>query len=437
VRIRARFSATLVAGLVCLATGVVWDNPIFFFTGMALWSTFVPSLLDILLKRQILAAAKGGRELEKTSFFAGEPLEARVSVESKSYPLDVIELSDPHSEMLKPADGGRIFFTPHGRDLVAYTLRCARRGRCTLGPLELIAFDRFNHFSDEVRLAGEEKITVYPPYEDVRKLELSGKTRELGKLFGVHRTRQVGIGAEFYGIRGYLPTDEYRRIAWKHFARHVKLMSKEFEGEKNITVMLCLDASDGMRIGAEPATKLEYAIRASVVMAKVAGERGDSFGFAAFSDSIKKYLPPGRGRKHFYQLLEALVDVEAGGVAWFEEFADYLNSVLRRVTLLILLTDLEGDFDDLKRSIQKLQARGHKVLIICPFTPRFEIGPIGDPVLDVVASALLEKFEVEHKHVREELGKLGVECVEVGPREFLPVALHKFLEKKKLGVALI
>lgn len=432
-RLRRNFLGILLLGSALMVAGIAVPNVALFFGGLAAWFTSAPSLLDLVAKGGILGGAKAERVLERTKIFADEPLHDSVRIRAAPFPLDLVEVEDPCS----PAPGGNGgVFINLGTSSFSH-LRRLRRGRYVLGPLKFYLRDRSGYFESLREFAGEVPITVYPTYEDVRKAELAGKSRQLGKLYGAHRTRQKGVGSDFHGIRPYVPSDEYRRIAWRQFARYSTLMSKEYEGEKNISILLCLDSSWTMGGGRDPVTKLEYAIRAVLLLARTAEERGDSYGLAVFSDSVEKYLRPSKGKRQFHEILEVLTDIEAGGEKSYGVLADHVCRVSRRFMLVLCLTDLEGNFEDLKSAIGKLKGRGHEVLVLCPFTPRFEIEPLPDPTIHALASVLLERMEADHRKIDKELEKLGVDCIKVGPKDFLPTAVEKVLEKKKLGVALV
>lgn len=437
-KLRTSFYAAAFITTLYLLVGAYANNAAFFFVGIALLFTTVPSLLDVVLKRQALGKVECKRTLNKTKIFAGEPLVAEAKINSGRYPIDMTELVDQHPPTFRLENGGSIFTKTGPAAKCDYSFRCVQRGRHKLGPLRLALRDKFGYFIDEIQLAGEEKITIYPSYEGIHKMELTGKGRQLGKLYGVHQTRQIGIGSEFHGIRKYAAADEYRRIAWKHFARHRMLMSKEFEGEKNVTVLTCIDCGETMGIGVPPTTKLEYSIQAAMMICKMADERGDSFGVVLFSNRVKNYLRPGRGKLQFGKLLETLTDAESAGITSYTALADYICNTVRRTTLMIFLSDFEGPIDDITWGIRKLRARGHIVLAICPFTPYFEVSPQADPTLAAVSSALLTKLKHEHlKRTKRELMRFGVDCIDAGPKDFLPVVAEKFLEKKKLGAALL
>lgn len=434
---RGRAPASFCLSLVFITAGIILNNILPFFVGIFLLFTFVPSILDLTIKQYFLRNTTCERTFNKTRLFAGETLDVSTKIRSKHFPFDCVEVNSSYPDVFEQVNGYQSFIIPSQENSFSHVLKCNNRGKYTLGKVGLTLCDRFGYCYTNFQLADEVAVTVFPTYEDIRRMEISGRSRQLGRLYGAHRARQIGIGSEFHGIRSYAPSDEWRRIAWRPFARHLKLMSKEYEGEKNIVVLICLDSSSTMKEGQKPTTKLEYAIRATLLLAKTAEERGDSYGLIVFAGTTKSYLSPGRGKKQYNWLLETLADVAGEGRTSFSLLADSIFSTLRRTALIIIISDLEGDFEDVKLAVQKLRARGHGVLVICPFTPRFQLQAQEDEVLDALASALVEKFESELDYIAGELKKLGVDCIDVGPQDFLPMAVEKFLEKKKLGVAIV
>jgi len=170
----------------------------------------------------------------------------------------------------------------------------------------------------------------------------------------------------------------------------------------------------------------------------VAEERGDSYGVVVFSERVNKFLKPGRGRTQFYRLLDLLSEVRAEGRKSYSELANFVCRSTRRSMLVLLLTDLEeADLEELKDAIRKLRGRGHQLVLVCPFTPRFEVQPQPDEILSSVQSSLLEEMENAYRRTETELGKMGVDCVKVGPQDFIPKVMETVLEKKRLGVGIV
>ena len=180
---------------------------------------------------------------------------------------------------------------------------------------------------------------VYPDISAVKRYELAlreGKMRDIG----LHLLRLRGQGTEFESLREYNSSDEYKAINWKASARRGKLISTNYEIERDQTIVICLDCGrmmtsmavakskdEGGRMKDEgapdhpsslilhpstptPLSKLDCAINATVLLAHVAASMGDSVGLLLFSDGVLKWLPPRKGRLQTGQIIEALYSAQ-------------------------------------------------------------------------------------------------------------------------------
>ncbi|GAH91143.1 unnamed protein product, partial [marine sediment metagenome] len=77
-----------------------------------------------------------------------------------------------------------------------------------------------------------------------------GSKRSLTLNYGLQRSKLKGLGSEFYGMRRYVFGDQFRLIDWKASARTQKLIVREFESERDVTIMLLVDSSSSMAGGA-------------------------------------------------------------------------------------------------------------------------------------------------------------------------------------------
>ncbi len=110
-------------------------------------------------------------------------------------------------------------------------------------------------FSDEAVLAELTEILVYPSYEDIKKLEMLGSKRQLGKMFGAHyRTKikgmeQISLVLENFNRRSIkiCPLG----CSWKN--RRRKIMVREFESETKYqsNIIIGLICINGRRITQE------------------------------------------------------------------------------------------------------------------------------------------------------------------------------------------
>lgn len=89
--------------------------------------------------------------------------------------------------------------------------------------------------------------------EFLRKLELlklTSKKKFWGNRQGKNISLRKGHGIEFADFREYQPGDNLRSIDWGLYARSDRLYVKTFQEERNIPVLIILDASASMWTGA-------------------------------------------------------------------------------------------------------------------------------------------------------------------------------------------
>ncbi|MCH8908951.1 MAG: DUF58 domain-containing protein, partial [Candidatus Heimdallarchaeota archaeon] len=163
------------------------------------------------------------RILGKQKAFAGDYLLVELKMKNKSInPIPVIEVYDAYPEVFDLILGENFMTTSLGPKQTisfSYIVRIPIRGRFLIGPTKIIIHDRQGFFSDEAVLAELTDILVYPSYEDIKKLMMLGSKRQLGKLFGSHRTKIRGMGTDFFGIRAYQPGDPLKYVHWAAVAK--------------------------------------------------------------------------------------------------------------------------------------------------------------------------------------------------------------------------
>jgi len=125
---------------------------------------------------------------------------------------------------------------------------------------------------------------------------------------GVHVGARAGAGTLFRDHRPYAEGDDLRTLDWNVLARHDVLVTKQYEAEEAVRVVLLLDASASMAAGGRE--RLRAAARALAVVGAVALGRGDVVDFLSVPGGKRRSF---RGRVALPSLLEALDAVEPGG----------------------------------------------------------------------------------------------------------------------------
>lgn len=372
---------------------------------------------------------------------SGNPA-ARVSLRDVP-PTDFLAQPLPHLLVVPPA-AGRVTYrvAPRHRGPYAFGDIWAR----LVGPLGLMAAQRgFPHTAQTVR--------VYPNPRDLRRYELLARRGLLAET-GTKRLRRPGESLEPETVREYLPDDEYRRINWKATARRGSPMVTTFEAERGQNVVLLLDTgrlmgararlpeteeADALAQGevATGQTKLDFAVRATMLLAHVASVRGDRVGLLAYADEVRRFLPPRRGRIAFLGITAAVYDLQAETVEPDHAAAlAYLGSRNLRRSLVVLFTDLT-DPETSRALVSAVASAAHHHQVVCV--------TLGDPTVSqparrvprttgelyekMVAGRMLE----ERADVLAILTRQGVLCVDTDADHLSPRLIAAYLQIKERG----
>jgi uncharacterized protein (DUF58 family) len=383
------------------------------------------------------------RELEKDKVFKDDFVHVKVIVENTGRnSFEFLEIRDYYNPQLFRLLLGENFISTRigPKDIIkfSYILEPKVRGEYPLGPLSITVKDRLG-FNSAERIVPDSvsDILIYPPYEDIKRIEILGSKRSLNLNFGLHRSKQKGLGSEFFGLRKYVFGDQFRLIDWKASARTQKLIVKEYESERDITVMIIVDSSNSMAGGAIENTKFEYAIRACMLLTKVALTRRDNVGVFTFSDRNNyQFLKPGKGEDHFYQVLDFVAKIKPQGKCRVVEAIDYLNRRFQKRSLIFIISDLETTPKEFGQAIRKLIPLNHTIIIINPFSPWFEIHEVDLSTTDkALAEAISEEMMDHILTIKQDIKNLGVNLITVGPDDIMGQIISTYMEAKKKGKA--
>ncbi|MFZ4508911.1 MAG: DUF58 domain-containing protein [Fimbriimonas sp.] len=227
------------------------------------------------------------------------------------------------------------------------------RLQCPLGLAERI-----------VRLKTEQPVRVYPNVLALREMDLLNQRGRLKDL-GMRQSRMRGLGTEFESLRDYAQGDDYRKIDWKASARRTKMVVRQFEQERNQSVILCIDIGRHMLAEVDGVRKLDHVLDAVFLLAHSAQRAGDCVGLLVYAENVRRYLPPRKGRDQVGFVIEALHDLVAEPLESdpAQAFA-YLATRMHRRGLIVHFTEC-ADMDRAKTLVlaHGSTARRHLALI--------------------------------------------------------------------------
>lgn len=188
--------------------------------------------------------------------------------------------------------------------------------------------------------------------QKVRKIEIRTKGMVNSLFGGEYQSAFKGRGMEFSEVREYTYGDDIRQIDWNVTARSGAPFIKQFEEEREQTLMLCVDISPSGIFGSKNQNKMDLAIEISAVLAFSAIKNGDKVGLVLFTDEIEKVIPPKKGRLHVLRLIRELLTTEPKGTGTdISEALSYVNRLLNRRAIVILASDFQDQNYDRQMKI--------------------------------------------------------------------------------------
>ncbi len=225
----------------------------------------------------------------------------------------------------------------------------------------------------QVVLPTEQPIRVYPNVLALKEFDLLNQRGRLNEI-GIRRSRMRGLGMEFESLREYAEGDDYRKIDWKATARKGKLVVRQFEQERNQSIILCIDVGRHMLAEVNGVRKLDHVLDALLMLTNAASIAGDAVGLLVYADQVRQYLPPAKGRRQVTAIVDAIHDlvaepIESDPVAAF----GYLSARWKRRSLLVCFTDYEDPdrAGDLVMAIGPM-ARRHLAIVVRVTDPRID-----------------------------------------------------------------
>ena len=189
-------------------------------------------------------------------------------------------------------------------------------------------------------------------------------------LAGQYHSVFKGQGMEFQEVREYVPGDEIRMIDWNVTARtsvpHIKILVEERE----LTVMLLVDASGSGLFGSVRRFKNELAAELCAVLAFSAIKNNDKVGLIIFTEHVELYVPPAKGRKHVLRVIREVLYFEPKGKGTNIPHAlQFLNGVTTRRAVAFLVSDFMAE--DYETPLRIANKR-HDVVAVTVTDPREE-----------------------------------------------------------------
>ena len=204
--------------------------------------------------------------------------------------------------------------------------------------------------------------------QKVRRIEIRTRSVVESVLSGEYHSVFKGRGMEFSEVRTYTEGDDIRTIDWNVTARMGGPYIKKYVEERELTVMLVVDASSSGSFGSVKQFKDEIAVELCALLAFSAIKNNDRVGLIIFTSEVEKYIPPKKGKNHVLRVIRELLYFRPSKKGTnIAEAMGFLNRVLTKKSVVFCISDfLASGYEPALR----IAARRHDLIAVPIVDPR-------------------------------------------------------------------
>jgi len=279
--------------------------------------------------------------------------------------------------------------------------------------------------------------------KQVKNLEIKTKNLVEGMESGAFRSRFRGGGIEFSEVREYAAGDDARRIDWNVSARYNDLFVKEFVEEKELNVYVIIDLSASNDFGFLKSKKeLGFEVAASLMFSAL--KNNDRVGMGLFTDTLEKFIPAKKGKKHMMQILQNLLDYSPKSTKTdILKSLSQLETNLKRRSVVFIVSDFISD--SFVKPLKFLKFKHQIVLVNISDIKENKIPEIGNVYLEDAESGeqvlvntsdknFQEQYSILLKNNKEkneyELKKLGIDFLNLSNEEPFDITFNRYIRNR-------
>ena len=315
---------------------------------------------------------------------------------------------------------------------VDYEVRPVRRGDFAFGPIELRVSSPLGLWQRVTREGAGATSRVYPNFAALTGYALLATDQRLSQM-GVLQRQRRGEGLEFHQLREYREGDTQRQVDWKATSRAGKLISREYQDERDQNIVFLIDC--GRRLGArdDELTHFDHVLNAVLLLAYVSLRQGDAAGFLTMSGPAR-FMAPRKSAATVNAMLNQLYDLQPT-LRTSDYYAAAVELMLRvrKRSLVVIVSNLRDEDEDTLGPALRLLGKRHLVL----FASLREaiLGRAMKARVDTFERALTYAATAEYLRARElacaRLERHGAHLLDVEPAD-LPIALvNRYLDIKR------
>ncbi|KPK80146.1 MAG: hypothetical protein AMJ81_12410 [Phycisphaerae bacterium SM23_33] len=288
----------------------------------------------------------------------------------------------------------------------------------------------------------------------IHRLELIARGVVEGFVAGRHKSPFKGFSVEFAEHRQYTPGDCIRDLDWRVYGKSDRYYVKQYIEETNLRSVILLDASGSMKYtGAAAArhngrrlSKFYYGQYLAASLAHLMIHQQDAVGLVTFDTEIRRYIPARSRVNHLRVVLQELCETVPGEETSLAPIFHDIAERAHRRGLIVIISDLFDDVDELLAALHHFRYRKHEVLVLhvmaeeeltFPFEQWSDFRNLEITEHHVqldprsIRAAYVEEVRKFIDRIQMGCGQMSIDYVQLSTRQDFGVALAYYLARRK------
>jgi len=315
---------------------------------------------------------------------------------------------------------------------IQYKIIAHQRGKLIFPSVQIKLLSLFKFWKLNIHLPVKDETNVYPNFAAISHYALLATDNNLSQM-GIIKKRRRGEGQDFHQLREYREGDALRQIDWKATARIQKLISREYQDERDQEIIFMLDCGHRMLAKDDELSHFDHTLNALLLLSYVALRQGDAVGLGTFAGA-QRWIAPRKGQHTVQSILNTVYDLQPSS-----ESPDYSKAATdllirhKKRSLVIILTNIrDEDTDDLLPAIRLLQKR-HLVLLANLQEASIN-KTLQQPVDDfpsALKNAATQKYLQHRQTTFDQLVTSGINTLDVSPDKLTVELINAYLSIKR------
>lgn len=318
---------------------------------------------------------------------------------------------------------------------ILYTIVANQRGKLTFDKTQIKLLSPLRFWYRNLMLETNNQTNVYPNFAAISHYALLATDNNLSQM-GIIKKRRRGEGQDFHQLREYREGDAIRQIDWKATSRMKKLISREYQDERDQEIIFMLDCGHRMLAKDDDLSHFDHTLNALLLLSYVALSQGDAVGLTTFSGNDSRWISPRKGKHTVQDILNTVYDLQPSSFSpdYSKAATELLIRHKKRALVIILTNARDEDSDDLLPAINLLKKR-HLVLLASLREESIEKllhKPI-DGIQDAIDVSATHHYLETRKNTFDQLLANGVTTMDVTPQNLTVGLINSYLGIKSSG----